>query len=272
MQQYFVTSTIFFFLLSLLFTMYSLAELLAEHQLTSSNYFNWRKNLEFVLDCEGVGFVLTNPCPYVFAPNTSEDTINKFNTWCFANNMAINIVLFSLSPEFRRLYDTYPTASDIVNSIADMFEPQNRPLRSLAIFWIMNSRFEDGSSVHDHVRGMMASLEEFKILGGFIDPTSQVDIILNSLPDSFHEFKTCMMSKAKCNIVDLVTELQKRGESLQRVGTVSEDTIASSSGEGKEKIVEVPEDTPKGSDERQDVDRFTGIYYKRRKRRKTSNS
>ncbi|XP_047940959.1 uncharacterized protein LOC125188240 [Salvia hispanica] len=185
--------------------------------------------------------------------------------------MAINIVLFSLSPEFRCLYDTYPTASDIVNSIADTFEPQNRPLRSLAIFRITNSRFEDGSSVHDHVRGMVASLEEFKILGGSIDPTSQVDIILNSLPDSFHEFKTCMMSKVKCNVVDLVTELQKRGESLQEVGTVSSSS-GIISGKGKEKIVEVPEDTPEGSDEGQVVDRFTGIYYRRRKWRKTSNN
>ena len=47
----------------------------------------------------------------------------------------------------------------------------------------------DGTLVQDHVLKMMNSLNELDVLGIEIDAGSQIDSIIESLPDSFNNFK-----------------------------------------------------------------------------------
>ena len=57
--------------------------------------------------------------------------------------------------------------------------------RQVSMKQLFNTSMRKGSSVREHVLKMMNLLNELEILGADIDGESQVDIILQSLPESF---------------------------------------------------------------------------------------
>ena len=54
---------------------------------------------------------------------------------------------------------------------------------------IHNTKMAEGSSVREHCLTMIFNLNTLEVLGVDIDGESQVDMILQSLPESFREFK-----------------------------------------------------------------------------------
>ena len=102
-----------------------------------------------------------------------------------------------------------PTAYDMMMSLKEMFGDQNRAARLVAMRDLMNTTMVEGSSIRDHVLKMMSLLNELEILGAEIDEKTQVDIILQSLPDSFKQF--CLnynMNKFSYSMTELLKELQ----------------------------------------------------------------
>ena len=60
----------------------------------------------------------------------------------------------------------------------------------------MNTNMIEGTPVRDHVLKMMNHLNELDILGAKIDEKTQVDIMLQSLSESFTQFRlNCNMNK-----------------------------------------------------------------------------
>ena len=74
---------------------------------------------------------------------------------------------------------------------------------------IMNSRMKVGMSMRDHLLRIMSHFNEAKIHGSSIDQQTQVDMILENLPDSFIPFKkNYVLNKMVINLTALMTELQ----------------------------------------------------------------
>ena len=78
-----------------------------------------------------------------------------------------------------------PTAYDMMLSLKEMFGDQNRAARLVAMKDLMNTTMVEGTPVRDHVLKMISLLNELEILRSDIDGETQVDIILQPLPDSF---------------------------------------------------------------------------------------
>ncbi|CAA0808191.1 Unknown protein, partial [Striga hermonthica] len=58
-----------------------------------------------------------------------------------------------------------------------------------ALSALMNTRMAEGTPVREHALKVMAQLNELEVLGGFIDGETEVDIMLQSLPKSFDQFR-----------------------------------------------------------------------------------
>ena len=54
---------------------------------------------------------------------------------------------------------------------------------------LMCAKIAEGTPIREHVLKMIGFLNELEALGATIDTQTQVDIILNSLPASFAQFK-----------------------------------------------------------------------------------
>ena len=66
----------------------------------------------------------------------------------------------------------------------------------------------EGSSVREHCITMISNLNTLEVLGADIDGESQVDMILQSLPESFKEFRlNYNMNKKIYSLSELMNEL-----------------------------------------------------------------
>ena len=101
-----------------------------------------------------------------------------------------------------------------------MFGDKSRPTRQTALRSIMNTRMAEGASVRDHLLKMIAAFEEAEVLGAMIDPESQIDMVLETLPDSFSQFKlNYNMSKMSMTLTELMKELQAVEKIIKPVGS-----------------------------------------------------
>ena len=73
---------------------------------------------------------------------------------------------------------------------------------------IYNTKMAEGSSVREHCLTMISNLNTLEVLGADIDGESQVDMILQSLPESFKEFRlNYNMNKRIYSLSELMNEL-----------------------------------------------------------------
>ena len=79
-------------------------------------------------------------------------------------------------------------ASDIMLSLKEMFGEQGCFARQETMRQIYNTKMAEGNSVREHCLTMICNLNTLEVLGADIDGESQVDMKLQSLPESFKEF------------------------------------------------------------------------------------
>ena len=80
-------------------------------------------------------------------------------------------------------------ALDIMLSLKEMFGEQGCLARQDTMRLIQNTKMAQGTSVREHYLRMISHLNTLEVLGADIDGESQADMILQSLPKSFKEFK-----------------------------------------------------------------------------------
>ena len=93
-------------------------------------------------------------------------------------------------------------------SLKEMFGEQGRSVRQETMRQIYNSKMAEGTSVREQCLRMISNLNTLEVLGADIDGESQVDMILQSLPESFKEFKlNYNMNKKVYTLSELMNEL-----------------------------------------------------------------
>ena len=210
-----------------------LSAILKENKLEGQNYIEWKQNLDIVLTAEEYKFVLTTPRPAVPAANAAQALRDAHRRWHKANEMAKCYMLASMSSVLKHQHSAMETAAEIMTNLANLFGTQNRTAKSQAFRSIMTKSMKEGSSVRQHVLEMMSHLNQIEVLGGTIDPESQVTIILQSLPPSFQQFKLNFeMNKRNYTLAELLTELQS-AEDLMVQAKVAMMSIAPNSSGSK---------------------------------------
>ena len=91
-----------------------------------------------------------------------------------------------MSSVLQHQHQDMSTAYDIVISLEKCLG--SKPSRLVAMKELMNTNMEEVTSFRDHVLEMMSHLNEVEILGADIDGETQVDIVLQSLSESFMQF------------------------------------------------------------------------------------
>ena len=78
---------------------------------------------------------------------------------------------------------------DIMLCLKEMFSEQGRSVRQETIRQIYNTKMTEGSLVREHCLTMISNMNTLEVLGTDIDGESQMDMILQSLSESFKEFR-----------------------------------------------------------------------------------
>ena len=122
--------------------------------------------------------------------------------------MAKCYILASISNVLQHQMQDVELASDIMLSLKEMFGEQGRSVRQETMRQIYNTKMAEGTSMREHCLRMISNLNTLEVLGADIDGESQVDIILQSLPESFKEFRlNYNMNKKVYTLSELMNEL-----------------------------------------------------------------
>ena len=137
---------------------------------------------------EDYKFVLTN----LFRPKrhegATEQEAKPYEKWVKADKMSQCYILASMSNILQHQHQSMPITYDMMINLKEMFGDQTRSTKQKAMKDLMNTTMAETTPVRDHVLKMIGLLNELEILGAEIDGQSQVDIILQSLPDSYKHF------------------------------------------------------------------------------------
>ena len=166
-----------------------LATILTQNKLTGNNFIEWKRNLDIVLTAEDHAYVLTTPCPEEPAAGATTSARREFEKWRRSNGMARCYMLASMAGVLQHQFQSNDSASAIMTSLKEMFGEYGRPVRQIAMQKIMNAKMFEGTPMREHVLKMISFLNELETLGANIDAQTQVNMIINSLPQLFTQFK-----------------------------------------------------------------------------------
>jgi len=117
-------------------------------------------------------------------------------------------ILASIANVLQHQHQSMTSAYDMLESLKEMFEEQNRAAKQTAMKAILTTKMVEGSPVKDHVLNMMSYLNELEILGAAINKESQVEMILQTLSESFQQFRlNYNMNKMDLSLAKLLNEL-----------------------------------------------------------------
>ncbi|RVW99042.1 Retrovirus-related Pol polyprotein from transposon TNT 1-94 [Vitis vinifera] len=89
-----------------------------------------------------------------------------------------------------------------------MFGDQTSAARQNALREILTSKMEEGTQVRTHVLKMMSLLNDMEVLGAEVDKATQIEMVLNTLPPSFQQFRlNYNMNKMDFTLSKLLNEL-----------------------------------------------------------------
>ncbi|XP_057493154.1 uncharacterized protein LOC130778643 [Actinidia eriantha] len=118
-------------------------------------------------------------------------------------------ILASINVVLQQQHLSMPTTRDMMLNLKEMFGEQGRSARQDVMRNLLNTKMAEGTPVREHALKMIGFLNELEILGAEIDADSQINIILQSFPDSFNQFKlNYLMNKNHYTLSELMNELQ----------------------------------------------------------------
>ena len=97
--------------------------------------------------------------------------------------MAKCYILASISNDLQHQMQDVGLASDIMLSLKKMFGEQGHFARQETMRQIYRAKMAEGTSVREHCPTIISNLNTLEVLGADTDGESQVDMILQSLPD-----------------------------------------------------------------------------------------
>ena len=116
-----------------------------------------------------------------------------------------------------------------------MFGEQGYFARKETMRQIYNTKMAEGTLVREHCLRMISHLNILEVLGVNIDGESQVDIILQSLPESFKEFRlNYNMNKKMYMLSKLMNELVEP-EGILGTSSVDANMVEASTSQPKSK-------------------------------------
>ena len=194
----------------------NLRSILETNKLTGSNYIDWLRNVKIVLRAEKLTYVITEPVPPEPAADASQAQRSAYRKHMDDMDIVCSIMLASMNSELQKQHE-HMDAPTILLHLQELFEEQSRSERYEVSKALFRSRMVEGSSAVQHGLKMNGYIEQLANLGVLMDHELSIDLILQSLPDSYASFVlNYQMNKISTTIPELINMLKKAEESRKK--------------------------------------------------------
>ena len=144
------------------------------------------------------------------------------------------IMWASMSNELHKQHEKYTYAKDILLHLQELFGEQSRNARYEISKRLFRAKMKEGEDVAVHVNSMIRAIEELESLDFSMDFHLQLELILQSLPESFGQtIVNFHMNKIECTLGELLNILTTAQKAIQGIKEKEVALVASSSGTKK---------------------------------------
>ena len=185
-----------------------LSIILDNNRLTGPNFIDWLRNLKVVLASEKILYVIEQSLPRSLPNNSSQEEHDTLEKWKDDDMQARCIMWASMTTELHRQHEKYTSAYEILLHLQELFGEHSRTARYEISKRLFRAKMKEGEDVGAHVNSMIRSIEELESLDFSMDFHLQVDMILQSLPESFGQtIANFQMNKIECTLAELLNML-----------------------------------------------------------------
>ena len=158
--------------------------ILDANKLTGPNFLDWHRNLRIVLKHEKIGYVVEQPMPEAPTEEATPEEVQAYNKHSDDENTATCVMLAAMSPELQKQHEGMDAYTIIIH-LKELYDEQSRTERYETSKKLYRCMMAEGSSVSAHVLKMIGYIEKINQLGYAMDHELSIDLVLQSLPDSF---------------------------------------------------------------------------------------
>ncbi|KAL4320269.1 hypothetical protein GQ457_18G009930 [Hibiscus cannabinus] len=165
----------------------SLRSLLEKKKLNVNNFLDWFRNLRIVLAQERKEYVIEELVPNDPGANAPRADKDKFKKYMDDMVDAGCLMLATMTPEFQKQHDDM-VAYEMIKNLKKIYEGQARQERYETSNALFQCKMSERSPVRAHVIKMMGYIQTLEKLGFPLNDELAIDVILQSLLDSFNQF------------------------------------------------------------------------------------
>ncbi|KAK8656817.1 hypothetical protein V6N13_098752 [Hibiscus sabdariffa] len=144
--------------------------------------FSWRLRIQ-----ERKEYVIEEAIPNDPGPNASRADKDKFKKHMDDMVDVGCLMLATMTPELQKQHENM-VAYEMIQNLKEIYEGQARQERYETSKALFQCKMSEGSPMGAHVIKMMGYIQTLEKLGFALNDELAVDVVLQSLPDSFNQF------------------------------------------------------------------------------------
>ncbi|KAK9042849.1 hypothetical protein V6N11_071204 [Hibiscus sabdariffa] len=215
----------------------SLRSLLEKEKLNGINFLDWFRNLRIVLKQERKEYVIEEAVPNDPGPNAPRADKDKFKKHMDDMLDVGCLMLATMTPELQKQHEDM-VAYEMIQNLKEIYEGQARQERYETSKALFQCKMSEGSPVGAHVIKMMGYIQTLEKLGFALNDELAIDVVLQSLPDSFSQFiLNFNMNEIEKTLPQLLGMLRTAEGNIKKGGSKSVLMVREAKGKGKGKKV-----------------------------------
>ncbi|KAK8686028.1 hypothetical protein V6N13_125056 [Hibiscus sabdariffa] len=199
----------------------SLRSLLEKEKPNDINFLDWFHNLRIVLKQERKQYVIEEPVPNDTGANTPRADKDKFKKHMDDMVDVGYLMLATMTPELQKQHEDM-VAYEMIQNLKEIYEGQARQERYETSKALFQCKMSERSPVGAHVIKMMGYIQTLEKLGFPLNDELAVDVVLQSLLDSFNQFVLNFnMNEINKTLPQLLSMLQTTENNMKKGGSKS---------------------------------------------------
>ncbi|KAA0059754.1 gag/pol protein [Cucumis melo var. makuwa] len=126
-----------------------------------------------ILVVDDLRFVLSEKCPQAPTSNANRTSQEVYDQWIKANEKARVYILASMYDVLVKKHESLATATEIMDSLREMFGKKEWSLRHEAIKYIRTKHMKEGTSVRKHILDIRMHFNIAEVNGTAINEANQ---------------------------------------------------------------------------------------------------
>ncbi|EOY19271.1 Retrotransposon protein, putative [Theobroma cacao] len=165
---------------------------------------------------EKKSYVIDTPIPPVPVADASAEDKEAYQCHKDDDDQAACMMLASMTLELQKQHEHMDVQSMILH-LRELFDREGRIERYEISKELFRCKMAEGSSVRPHVLKMIGLIERLRQLGLAMDHELSIDLVLQSLPDSFSQFMLNFhMNRLEATLPELLNMLDTAKRSIRK--------------------------------------------------------